>query len=118
MGNASRPGSIVIREISHAPFTVLGQQYAVLELVWNGDVSRSYDLVRVRDDTVLTEDESFDSYPTDGQIAEALAEHGVDAELTGCKFCGRDVLLATAHRHTGGWIGDTCCWAERLRSTE
>jgi hypothetical protein len=118
MGNSSRPGSIVIREIGHAPFTVLGEQYAVLELVWNGDVGRSFDLVRVSDSTVLTEDESFDSYPTDEQIADTLAEHDIDAEVASCMFCRQNVLLATAHRHTGGWIGDACCWDERLRSTQ
>ncbi|MEU7318374.1 hypothetical protein [Streptomyces sp. NPDC007083] len=65
-------------------------------------------------------DEPFDRYPADGQIAEILAEHGVDAELAECKFwfCRGDVLLATAHRHTGSWVGDTCCWDERLRSSE
>ncbi|MFJ6437864.1 hypothetical protein [Streptomyces sp. NPDC091416] len=101
MGNPSRPGSIVTREIGHTPFTVSGEQYAVLELVWNGDVGRSYDLVRLGDDSVLTEAESFDSYPTDGQIAVTLADHGIEAEIMDCKFCGEDALLATAHRHTG-----------------
>ena len=44
-------------------------QYLVRELVWNGISGRSYELVRVADDIVLTEDESFDEYPTDAQIA-------------------------------------------------
>ncbi|MGW1615671.1 hypothetical protein ACWCQZ_40730 [Streptomyces sp. NPDC002285] len=90
----------------------------MLELVWNGDFGRSYDPVRVSDDTVLTDDESLQQLPLGRQIAEALAEHGVDAELTDRMFCRRDVMLANAHRHTGGWVGDTCCWDEQLRSTE
>ncbi|MEU7318908.1 hypothetical protein [Streptomyces sp. NPDC007083] len=47
MGTPSRLDSIVIRKIGHAPFTVLGEQYAVLELVWSGEVGRSFDLIRV-----------------------------------------------------------------------
>jgi hypothetical protein len=35
-----------------------------------------------------------------------------------CKFCHKDVPMATAHAHDGGWVGDECCWDERLRSTE
>ena len=35
-----------------------------------------------------------------------------------CKFCGLLAPVATAHRHDGGWVGDDCCWDERLRSTE
>lgn len=35
-----------------------------------------------------------------------------------CKFCGRLVPGRTAHLHQGGWVGDECCWDERLRSTE
>jgi hypothetical protein len=35
-----------------------------------------------------------------------------------CKFCGADVLQAEAHRHQGEWVGDDCCWDERLRTTE
>lgn len=35
-----------------------------------------------------------------------------------CKFCGKPSPKATAHRHDGEWVGDECCWDERLRSTE
>jgi hypothetical protein len=35
-----------------------------------------------------------------------------------CKFCSQLVPTATAHRHDGGWVGDACCWDERLRSSE
>lgn len=118
MGNASRPGTVVVREIPHDPFTVDGERYFVQESVWNGTSGRSYDLVRCDGDEVLTPDESFDSYPTDAQIAAVLDDHGVDAELETCKFCGQPVLLATAHRHDNGWVGENCCWDERLRMTE
>lgn len=118
MGNGSRPGSRVVREIDHESFEIDGVKYVVRELVWNGIEGRSYDLYRVADDVVLTEDESFDAYPTDAEVAEVLAGHDVDVELEACKFCGGDVLRATAHRHGRGWVGDSCCWDERLRATE
>lgn len=35
-----------------------------------------------------------------------------------CKFCGEQVPAATAHMHQGSYVGDDCCWDERLRSTE
>ncbi|WP_030570048.1 hypothetical protein [Streptomyces aureocirculatus] len=116
MGNASRPGSVVVREIDHDPFQVEGEQYLVRELVWNGTDGRSYDLVRRRDDKVLTE-ESFDRHPTDAQIAMALEDYGEEVELETCKFCRGKILLATAHLHDNGYVGDTCCWDERLRAT-
>jgi len=35
-----------------------------------------------------------------------------------CCTCGEPCLLSTAHLHQGQWIGDECCWEERLRSSE
>lgn len=35
-----------------------------------------------------------------------------------CSICHQMVLAKTAHRHQGEWIGDECCWDERLRSSE
>lgn len=35
-----------------------------------------------------------------------------------CKFCKNLVPKKTAHRHQGKWVGDACCWDERLRTTE
>ena len=35
-----------------------------------------------------------------------------------CKFCKQLTSKQTAHRHDGGWVGDDCCWDERLRMTE
>ncbi|MDX3695001.1 hypothetical protein PV726_32610 [Streptomyces europaeiscabiei] len=78
MGNTSRPGTVVVREIDHDLFEVEEEQYLVRELVWNGIDGRSYELVRRRDDAVLTADESFDRYPTDAQIAVVLEEHDID----------------------------------------
>lgn len=35
-----------------------------------------------------------------------------------CSLCGKDIPEKTAHIHQGEWIGDDCCWDERLRSSE
>ncbi|MGW1037299.1 hypothetical protein ACWD4Z_34535 [Streptomyces antibioticus] len=114
MGNASRPGSIVVREIDHAVFMAgNGRRYCIRELHWNGIAGRSYDLVCVDDDECLTE-ESFGEYPTDAQIAEVFDEHCIDVEWEMCRFCHEDILAATAHRYRNGWVG-TCCWDEKLR---
>lgn len=75
-----RPGRVVVRETDHEPFTVFGERYVVRELVWNGIPGRSYELVRLADDVVLTEDESFNEYPTGEQIAAVLNDHGSDVK--------------------------------------
>ncbi|WP_218253554.1 hypothetical protein, partial [Candidatus Magnetobacterium casense] len=35
-----------------------------------------------------------------------------------CHLCGKRVPSKTAHLHQERWIGDACCWDERLRSSE
>ena len=35
-----------------------------------------------------------------------------------CSLCKNKVAVETAHWHQGKWIGDECCWDERLRSSE
>jgi hypothetical protein len=50
---------------------------------------------------------------TDAQAREAY-EH---APRVLCFFCRARVPLCTAHIYQGGWVGDACCWDERLVST-
>lgn len=35
-----------------------------------------------------------------------------------CSLCGNPCLIRTAHYHQNDWIGDECCWDERLRASE
>ncbi len=35
-----------------------------------------------------------------------------------CEICGQPVPVSTSHLHGDGYIGDACCWDERLRSSE
>jgi hypothetical protein len=39
-------------------------------------------------------------------------------DLLLCRFCQRQVPAKTAHLYQGGWVGDQCCWDERLRSSQ
>jgi hypothetical protein len=117
MGNSSRSGSVVIDEVDEEPFEIDGERYLVRKSRWN-QAGETYDLVRVADEMILTMDDSFESNPTDQQIADVLTQHDIDAEVVECKLCERAALAATAHRHENGWVGDRCCWDERLRSTE
>jgi hypothetical protein len=50
-----------------------------------------------------------------GHIAPLSA---FDADTVTCKFCEGECLALTAHLHRGAWVGDDCCWDERLRITE
>lgn len=35
-----------------------------------------------------------------------------------CKLCSQPCLLRTAHIHQGDYIGDECCWDDRLKASE
>ena len=41
-----------------------------------------------------------------------------DKSTVTCTICGKDCAAATAHLHQGQWIGDECCWDDRLRASE
>lgn len=41
-----------------------------------------------------------------------------DLETFLCSMCGKPCNPGTAHMHQGDFIGDECCWDERLRCTE
>jgi hypothetical protein len=47
-----------------------------------------------------------------------LAACPVRRSTVRCALCGQRTAAAAAHRHDGGFIGDECCWDERLRATE
>jgi hypothetical protein len=64
------------------------------------------------DDKAATVTRSDDSSPAICQASDEAPEQVC------CKFCHTMVPAATAHLHDGGWVGDVCCWDERLRSTE
>ena len=40
------------------------------------------------------------------------------SETVCCKFCQRQVPAHMAHWHDDGYVGDACCWDERLRASE
>lgn len=47
---------------------------------------------------------------------EATAKRGLHTVT--CKVCNMPTPSSAAHLHQGDWIGDDCCWDERLRSSE
>jgi hypothetical protein len=52
-------------------------------------------------------------------VADSSEEPQPGAEdLVLCRFCQRRCSARTAHPYQGGWIGDECCWDERLRSSQ
>lgn len=48
---------------------------------------------------------------------DSACQH-VPLTMVKCRFCGKYVRADTAHRHDGGYVGDECCWDERLSITE
>lgn len=47
----------------------------------------------------------------------AEASHDLQEQIL-CRFCQRQCVARTAHYYQGGWVGDECCWDERLRSSQ
>ena len=45
----------------------------------------------------------------------ALLQYG---RAVTCSMCNRVICAETAHLHAGDWVGDECCWDERLKMTE
>jgi hypothetical protein len=45
-------------------------------------------------------------------------EQYLTAPLVLCSVCREYCDAHLAHSHQGEWIGDECCWDERLRSSE
>jgi len=54
----------------------------------------------------------------DAEAAEPYDEDRGVGETVECKFCHQEAPASTAHLHDGQWVGDDCCWDERLRATE
>lgn len=56
----------------------------------------------------------------DSDTIEAVAElcQSLRPPSVPCSVCANDCAAARAHRHQGQYIGDECCWDERLRLSE
>lgn len=57
------------------------------------------------------------------EITRAEAEEEVEdlddrLDEVVCRLCHEPTPARTAHPHQGEWVGDDCCWDERLRATE
>ncbi len=84
----------VILERDHGVRTVNGTEVRISELVWRSGGS-SWQVHRVWDDVDLTEAESFDSEPTDDDIAALLCPHEnqviTDRSQFRCADCGEEL---------------------------
>lgn len=66
-----------------------------------------------------SEYEDMNGKPIDCPNEKAYMPFIVDQpEMVECKFCHLGCGKLTAHRHGDGWVGNECCWDERLRSSE
>jgi len=84
-------------------------------LLWAEDAADLEDQLGQDDDTIgFSSENSTDNY---SEIV-GVEPTGFERRLVDCKFCGNEVDADTAHVHGKGWVGDDCCWDERLRATE
>lgn len=54
----------------------------------------------------------------EGMVGPVSGARESPARTVTCKFCNQPCDATAAHLHDGSWVGDECCWDERLRSTE
>ena len=52
------------------------------------------------------------------RLVRDLHQRSRRADSVTCAICHRACCAKTAHLHSGQWIGDECCWDERLRASE
>jgi hypothetical protein len=104
-----------------------GRKIEVRELSSDGSVD-GYDIYDANDEggEALNLGGSFDELPSVKVVRIYLAELGKQDQVAAepaegtvpCKFCAKDVSAKTAHLHQGQWIGDECCWDDRLKASE
>jgi ribosomal protein S27E len=106
-------------------------EYLVEEVqFWDGSEAREMTCIHCGDTVVFAPDgELVHADPDEDPSAEDygwvrccggdhVAEIGEPVNEVICSICGNRTPESTAHLHAGDWIGDTCCWDERLRSSE
>lgn len=64
------------------------------------------------DESSLELEEAVEVLEDAGKVTFAAAKAVV------CSVCKNEALEEKAHLHQEEWIGDECCWDERLRSSE
>lgn len=112
------------REIRDTAESVEAELEAAVEAHKRGDLAAVEEAL---DDAARIESEHGATPATD-ELREKLIEEAEEEEAEDegeedpsnvtCSLCGEETPATTAHRHQDGWVGDECCWDERLRSTE
>jgi hypothetical protein len=115
-GRGDSVGDMVTSETSVGRHSIAGYHVEVIRLTWrNAEGSSSYELCDTKSGQYFTADGCFDEYPSEEQMREAIMN---SIPTVQCKLCHELTPERTAHLHQGKWVGDECCWDERLRSTE
>lgn len=60
----------------------------------------------------------IDHANVDGEEVEGSQNWGRRPDRVICKICHQPCNAQAAHLHQGEYIGDECCWDERLRASE
>ena len=77
-----------------------------------------HNITLTRVDDKGNESSTGDSLIMRCSCGDDLEEIPDEIETVTCSICGEDVPAGTAHLHQGKWIGDDCCWDERLKASE
>lgn len=67
-------GDRVVRERHAGEHVIDGRTLEVVELTWRDAAGRSYDVMDSASGACLTEDESFDSYPSVNQLRALIPD--------------------------------------------
>ena len=51
-------------------------------------------------------------------ISLALCSGSLDSSTVTCLICQKQVPGSTAHRYQDAYVGDACCWDDRLKASE
>lgn len=107
----------VISERPAGEYVIDGRRVEVTRLAWRDADGLSYDITDAETGDLLR-DESFDEYPTEEQVREALAAYDSPAHF--CRFCADGIvpaasghLIHAAEDGSNPWCCDGC-WDPRL----
>ncbi|MDA8139788.1 MAG: hypothetical protein M0036_14150 [Desulfobacteraceae bacterium] len=55
---------------------------------------------------------------TDTHCQDCCDTYDEDADVMRCSLCNKPINPLTAHLHQGEYIGEECCWDDRLKASE
>lgn len=86
---------------------------------WN---SLTFGFVKLKEEALdnfpETYEEQIEKLRNIASQALSVANYFEKQSLVTCCVCKHECFVNTAHLHQGEYIGDECCWDERLKSSE